>query len=127
MWSDRYNYYCIQFDKCFSQKLDKAFVIECLLATNLFKQTGQQTFTNIDKSTWINIVLSDTDDGNYSSSNSENQFVTLIAIICSKGQNIDQQIYIETFLQITSKLKWKLYLEEDDNGNEYIEITTNTK
>lgn len=60
MWSDRYNYYCIQFDKCFSQKLDKAFVIECLLATKLFKQTGQQTFTNTDKFPWIDIVLSNT-------------------------------------------------------------------
>lgn len=28
----------------------------------------------------------------------------------------------DTFKQIAAKLQWKLYLEEDDDGNEMIEI-----
>jgi hypothetical protein len=122
MWSDRYNYYNIQFDEHYSQKLDKAIVIDCLLETNLFKQTNHQSFTNSDKFPWVDITLIETYDGNFSSSDKENQFVTLITIVCSKRKNIDQQIYVDAFKQIANNLKWKLYLEEDDDGNENIEI-----
>ena len=122
MWSDRYNYYNIQFDEHFSQKLDKSVVVNCLLGTKLFKQTNHQAFANTDKFPWVEMVLVETNDGNFASSETENQFVTLVAIVCSKGQNINQQIYIGTFKQIANKLNWKLYLEEDDDGNENIEI-----
>jgi hypothetical protein len=122
MWSDRYNYYRIQFDEHLSQKLDKSFVVNYLLETKLFKQTSHQSFTNTDKFPWVDMVLVETYDGNFATSDKENHFVTLIAIVCSKRQNIDQQIYIDTFKQIANKLNWKLYLEEDDEGNENIEI-----
>jgi hypothetical protein len=122
MWSDRYNYYNIQFDTHFSQKLDKSVVVNCLLETKLFKQTSHQAFTNVDDFPWVTILLVETYDGNFSSSDKENQFVTLISIVCSKGQNIDSQIYIDIFKQIANELNWKLYLEEDDAGNENIEI-----
>ena len=122
MWSDRYNYYNIQCDENFSQKLDKSVVVKCLLETKFFKQTTHQSFTNADKFPWVDIVLVETYDGNYSSSDKENQFVTLVAIVCSKGQHIDQQVYIDTFKKIANHLRWKLYLEEDDDGNENIEL-----
>lgn len=122
MWSDRYNYYNIQFDQDFSQKLEKSVVIECILETKLFKQNKHQTFTNTDKFPWVEIMLYETYDGNFTSSHKENQYVTLVAIVCSKGQKENNPIYIETFRQIANKLNWKLYLEEDDEGNENIEI-----
>ena len=122
MWSDRYNYYNIQFDEQFVQKLYKYFVINCLLETKLFKQTNHQTFTNSKEFPWVDIVLVETYDGNFAASDKENQFVTLVAIVCSKRQDIDQQIYIDTFKQIANRLNWKLYLEEDDDGNENIEL-----
>lgn len=122
MRSDRYNYFNIQCDDNFSQKLDKSVVVHCLLETEFFKQINHQSFTNTDKFPWVEILLVETYDGNYSSSAHVNQFVTLVAIVCSKGQNIDQQIYIDTFKQIANKLNWKLYLEEDDDGNENIEL-----
>lgn len=122
MWSDRYNYYNIQCDEHFSQKLDKSVVVKHLLETKLFKQTNHQSFTNTDKFPWVDITLVETYDGNFISSNEENQFVTLVVIVCSKGQNIDQQIYIDAFKQIANKLNWNLYLEEDDDGNENIEL-----
>ncbi len=122
MWSDKYNYYNIQCDGQFSQKLDKSIVVNCLLETNFFQQTNHQSFTNADKFPWVEIVLVETYDGNFASSEKENQFVTLLTIVCSKGQNIDQQKYIDAFKQIANKLNWKLYLEEDDDGNENIEL-----
>jgi hypothetical protein len=122
MWSDRYNYYNIQYDEKFSQRLGKSTVVDSLLKTNLFRQTNHQSFTNSDKFPWVEIILVETYDGNFAASEKENQFVTLVAILCSKGQGIDQQIYIDTFKQIAKRLNWKLYLEEDDDGNENIEL-----
>ena len=122
MWSDTYNYYNIQCDENFSQKLDKSVVVNCLLETKNFKQTNHQTFTNSDKFPWVDIVLVETYNGNFAASDKENKFVTLVAIVCSKRQDIDQQIYIDTFKQIAIRLNWKLYLEKDDDGNENIEL-----
>ena len=73
MWSDRDNYYNIQFDEQFGQKLDKSFVVKCLLETNLFKQTNHQTFTNSKEFPWVDIVLVETYDGNFATSDKENQ------------------------------------------------------
>jgi len=122
MWSDRYNYYNIQFNENFGQKLDKSTVVKCLLERKLFKQINHQSFTNTDSFPWVDIVLVETYDGNYASSDKENQFVTLVAIVCLKGQNIDQQLYIDVFKKIANHLNWKLYLEEDGDGNENIEL-----
>ena len=122
MWSDSYNYYNIQCDEYFSQKLDKSIVVNFLLETKLFQQTSHQKFTNTNKFPWVDIILVETYDGNFASSEIENQFVTLIAIVCSKGQNIDQKIYINAFKKIANQLNWKLYLEEDNDGNENIEL-----
>ncbi len=122
MWSDRYNYFNIQCDERFSQKLDKSVVVNCLLETSFFRQTNHQSFTNSDKFPWVDIVLVETNDGSFASSDKENQFVTLIAIVCSKEQTINQQAYIDAFKKIANQLNWKLYLEEDDDGNENIEL-----
>jgi|SRR6478735_6936432 len=122
MWSDRYNYYNIQYDEKFGQRLSKSTVVDALLDTKLFIQTSHQTFKNSDEFPWVDIILVETYDGNFAGSKEENQFVTLVAIVCSKGQNVDQQVYINTFKQIANKLKWKLYLEEDDDENENVEL-----
>jgi len=122
MWSDKYIYYNIQFDEKFGQRLSKSTVVNALRETKLFRQTDHQSFTNSKIFLWVDIVLVETNDGNFSSFDEENQFVTLIAIVCSKRQEINQQVYIDTFKQIANKLKWKLYLEEDDEGNENIEL-----
>lgn len=121
MWSDRYNYYNIQYDEKFGQRLKKSTVVEVLLETKLFRQSNHQTFTNSDEFPWVDIVLVETYDGNFAASEKENQFVTLVAIVCSKREDLNQQVYIDAFKQIANKLKWKLYLEEDDDGNENIE------
>ena len=122
MWSDRYNYYNLQFDEKYGQTLKKSTVVDAFLETKLFRQTNHQTFTNSDEFPWVDIVLAETYDGNFVASEKELQFVTLVAIVCSKGQDVNQQLCIDTFRQIARKLNWKLYLEEDDDGNENIEL-----
>ena len=123
MWSDRYNYYNIQSDPSFTQKVETNIAIDVLVNTNCFKQKNHQTFSNADSFPWVDICLVETADGNYASSDEANDWITLIAIVCSKGDNIDQAIYINIFSEIARRLNWKLYLEADDNGNENIEIT----
>lgn len=122
MWSDRYNYYDIQFDEQYSEKLEKSFIVEVLLKAGFFKQETHQTFRNTDKFPWVDIALVETNNGSFSLSDKENQFVNLIAIVCSKGEHVDQQIYITAFKNIADKLNWKLYLEEDDDENQNIQL-----
>ena len=122
MWSDKYYYYNIQFDEKFGQKLANSTIVSVLLETKLFKQTNPQSFTNTDKFPWVDIFLTETYDNNFSAHDNENQFVTLIAIVCPKGQDVNRQVYIDAFKKVADKLNWKLYLEEDDEGKENIEM-----
>lgn len=122
MWSNRFYYYNIQFDRNFSQRLEKAIVVNCLLETKLFRQTNHQSFTNTEIFPWVEILLVEAFDGNYHSSEQENEFVTLIAIVCSREENIDQEIYVNAFKQVAQNLNWKVFLEMDDDGNENVEI-----
>ena len=122
MWSDRYNYYNIQFDEKYSQSIKKEIAVKALLETKLFIQKNHQSFRNSEAFPWVEIILTDTRNGNFSASDNEILFVTLISIVCSKGLDIDQQIYIDTFIHIAVTLNWKLYLDADDDGNENIEI-----
>lgn len=122
MYSHIYNYYNIQFDEKFGQRLNVSTVVDAILETKLFRQSNPRKFINSDEFPWADLGLFDTYDGNYGGSDNGSQFVTLIAIVCSKRENINQQIYIDAFKQIASKLNWKLYLEEDDDGNENLEL-----
>ncbi|MFB9075941.1 hypothetical protein ACFFLS_13490 [Flavobacterium procerum] len=123
MWSDRYNYYNIQSDLSFSKRIDTKEVVNILLESRCFRQKGNQIFSNVEDFPWLDLVLVETRNGNFSSTDKEIPFVNLIAIVCSKGKNIDQSVYIKTFLKIAKALEWKLYLEEDDDDNENVEIT----
>lgn len=122
MWSDRYNYYNIRSDKNLSSKLNIETVIRSLLESNCFNQKDHQSFENSENFPWSEIILVESKDGNFNSSDKKIDFVNSIAIVCSKGQNIDQQIYLDAFLEIANNLNWKLFLEEDDEGNENLEI-----
>lgn len=119
MWSDKYNYYNIQSDLLFTQKVDAKTVCDILLKTNCFRQENHQSFSNADNFPWVDIVLAETKDGNFATSDKEIEFVTLVAIVCSKEQHINQSIYVNVFSKIAETLNWKLYLEADD---EYMEI-----
>lgn len=70
------------------------------------------------------MILVKTKDGNFAASANKIPYTNLVAIVCSKGQEHDDKMYVDTFLKIAKTLNWKLYLEEDDDGNEDIEVTS---
>lgn len=123
MWSDRYNYYNIKSDREHAIKIEADSIMNVLLQTGNFVQINHQTLSNADHFPWVDITLVETKDGNFASSTKKTDFTNLIAIVCAKGKNIDQQLYIKTFLKVAEKLNWRLYLEADDKGNENIEIS----
>ena len=122
MWSDRYNYYNIQSDESYTDKVETEIVLQLFLKSGHFLQKDHQTLVNADNFPWVEIVLVETKDGNFFTSEQKLACINLIAVVCAKSPHIDQQVYLRTFLEIAEKLNWKLYLEEDDEGNENIEI-----
>lgn len=122
MWSDRYNYYNIKSDREHTIKIETETVMNVLLQTGNFVQKNHQTLINAKHFPWVDITLVQARDGNFASSTKKTDFINLIAIVCAKGKNIDQQLYIKTFLKVAEKLNWKLYMEADDEGNENIVI-----
>jgi hypothetical protein len=123
MWSGVYNYYSIQSDLEFTRKETSSFVAKILNQTEKLIQTNHQSFINKDSFPWVQIIIVMTKDGGYSSTENELPFVNLISIACRNENEIEQKIYFDTFLKVARELNWKLYLEHDDNGNDYIEIT----
>ncbi|SHG92850.1 hypothetical protein SAMN04488522_108263 [Pedobacter caeni] len=125
MWSDRYNYYNIQSDEGYTKNVARERLLQLFLNTGNFLQKDHQTLGNADHFPWLEIVLAETKDGSFATSEREVPDVNLIAIVCAKGAHIDQQVYLKIFLEIAGALSWKLYLEEDDEGNEDVEIKNN--
>lgn len=106
-----YSYFCIRFDENFGQKLPKQQVINVLQKTNRLRQTTHQMFCNVEDFPWLEMILVETYDGNYHSSHYENQFVTLIDIVCSPKESLS--VYSELFKEIATALRWRLYYEDD--------------
>ena len=122
MWSDRYNYYNIQSDESYTEKVETEIILQLFLKSGHFLRKDHQTLVNAENFPWLEIVLVETKDGSFFTSEKKLPYINLIAVVCAKSPNIDQQIYLKTFLEIAEELNWKLYLEEDDEGNENIEI-----
>ncbi len=123
MYSHLYGYYKIKYDEHFGQKLERSFVVECLLETKLFKQKTPQSFENAEGFPWVSIAIVETYNGNYAVHDLEIPFVTLVIIVCSKGDEDDQARYVSAFKDVANKLGWRLYLEEDEDGNKNVEIS----
>ena len=122
MWSDRYNYYQIKSDIAYSKNIHPVAAINLFLQTGHFVKTKNNELKNASHFPWINVVLVNSNNGNFSYSEKELPTINLIAIVCAKGQEIDQAIYLSPLMQIARKLNWRLYLEEDDEGNTAIEF-----
>lgn len=122
MWSDRYNYYNIQSDESYTGKVQTEIVLQLFLKSGNFLLKDHQTLGNADHFPWVEIVLVETKDGSFATSEKKLPYTNLIAVVCTKSANTDQQVYLKSFLAIAEELNWKLYLEEDDEGNENIEI-----
>jgi hypothetical protein len=122
MWSDVYWYFNIQKDKWIYQPLAIEPVIELLLKTDCLEQISQQKFKNKNSFPWMELILANSNNGNFSTSSESISYINLISIVCSKENSIDEQKYKDLLLKIAYQLHWKLFLEEeDDYGNEGLE------
>lgn len=114
-----YCYYNIQSDENFSKKIKRESLITFLQEINELQQQDHQTFKNKYGFPWLKMILIETNNGNYAPSVIPNEWVTLVAIVCSEDN--DQNVYIKLFKKIADFLDWKIYLEDDDKGNELVE------
>ena len=122
MWSDRYNYYQIKSDIAYSKNMHPVAAINLFLQTGHFVKTKNNELKNASHFPWINVALVNSKNGNFNDKETDFLTINLIAIVCAKGQEIDQGIYLSPLMQIARALNWKLYLEEDDEGNTEIEF-----
>ena len=103
-----YQYYHIQSDD-FSKKVKRTLLIDFLKSIDELQQQNHQTFKNKNKYQWRKMILVETDNGNYTSSDTPNEWVTLIAIVCDENANQDE--YMQTFKKIADFLGWNIYQE----------------
>jgi hypothetical protein len=122
MWSDIYWYFNIQKDKWIYQPLPIETVTEVLLKTNCLEQTSQQIFKSKSPFPCMQLILANSNNGNFATSSESISYINLIAIVCSKQNSIDEKKYKDLLLKIAYQLHWKLFLEEDDHGNEDLEV-----
>jgi hypothetical protein len=119
MWSNSYCYYNL-YDYNFSTEYDYEIIIQTILEHNCFEQKSQNLFGNKNEFPWISIGIGYTRDGNYIIDNIKVDKINILPVVTLK--KIDQSKYINYMLKISKKLNWKLFLEEDDEGNEDVEI-----
>jgi hypothetical protein len=122
MWSDTYWYFNIQKDKSEYQLLDIKKITDVLLSTGCLKQVNKQTFKNKENFPWIDIVISNSINGNFSINSEQINEINLISIVCTKKDNNYDEPYKDLLLKIAFQLNWKLFLEEDDKGHQQLEI-----
>lgn len=113
-----YCYYNIQSDKHFSKKIQRESLVAFLQTFAELQQQSHQIFKNKSDFQWLEMILVETNDGNYASSEILNEWVTLIAIVCS--ENANQNAYIEVFKKIADYLGWQVYQEDDGGENRLI-------
>ncbi|SEW53187.1 hypothetical protein SAMN04488122_5367 [Chitinophaga arvensicola] len=126
MWSPFYWYYEIRGNETYSQRLLTNDVLEVLENTGKLQRRGNQQFCNIDDFPWIDIVVVNSDNGNYGSLEDLNsEWVNLIAIAGSKSNPGNEILYINLLTEIAQKINWELISEADDDGNENIVLVGN--
>lgn len=122
MWSNLYFYFNIQEDRFVYQYLSIETVTKVLLNTGCLEQTALQTFKNKEDFPWIEVSIANSANGNFAITTEQIEIVNLISIVCSKKDTNNEEIYKDLLLKIAYQLNWKLFLEEDDKGNEQLEI-----
>ena len=120
MWSNIYVYYSIQSDETCSKSIKTDEIVNIFSEYNFLKKyIGNQTFENKEDFPWIKISFTFTKDGNYNISNAIDDKINIIPILTTREAQPD---YFKFMLEVANKIHWKLFLEEDDDHNENIEI-----
>jgi hypothetical protein len=123
MWSNQYWYFTIQKDRFIYEDLEIDFVQDILLKTAYFSQVSAQNYENAAGFPWLVATILHSEQGNFSLTSLVPPKVNLVSITGSKGNAENLEKYIEMLLPIANKLNWRFFIEEDDEGNEYVEIT----
>ncbi|MDO5105627.1 hypothetical protein [Capnocytophaga sp.] len=113
-----YSYYYIQSDENFSKKIERTQLVDFLQSVKELQQKDHQTFQNSTDFQWFDMILTETKDGNFASSDTPIGWVRLIAVVCD--ENANQNAYIQLFRKIADHFGWQLYKENDDRENELI-------
>jgi hypothetical protein len=84
MWSNIYWYFKLQKDKLSYQPLDIGTVTNLLLKTGCLEQVSQQKFKNKSPFPWMELILANSNDGNFATPTEAINHITLISIVCSR-------------------------------------------
>jgi hypothetical protein len=119
MWSTLYWYYEVRGDATYTRSLPTATVLRVLESTGALKKKERQTFVNKDDYPWMEIVVVDSDNGNFGSKKHFNsKTVNLISVVASRRTPENEAFYVAFFSGIAEQLNWEFILESDDDGNE---------
>ncbi len=119
MWSNKYFYFNIQKNSSEWEYLDTKKVQEIFLKINHLEQINECEFRNNAEFPFIDITLANAINGDFSTTLELPKEINLISVVCSKNDLYENQ-YRNLLLKIASELNWKLFLEEDEEGNEQI-------
>lgn len=121
MWSNLYWYYEVRGNATYSRTLPTTIVLEVLENTRMLKKRRGQTFSNEDGYPWMDIVVVNSDSGNYGRKEHFNsETVNLIAVVGSRQAPENEEFYIGLLSSIAEQLNWEFILECDDDGNENV-------
>jgi hypothetical protein len=119
MWSNLYFYYEIRGNAVYTRCLPTDTVLKVLENTQVLKKSSKQTFLNEDGYPWMDIVVVDSNNGNFGrEEHFDSETVNLIAVVGSRQLPDNEKFYMEFLTGIAELLNWEFILECDDEGNE---------
>jgi len=125
MWSPYYKYYQIRKDENRSEKLDTKYVKSIIENIGHFQNSGILIYESKKEIPWMTITLIQSNDGNYAIHKTTNfEKINLIEVITSRRPETNEKWYLGIIRKIARELNWVIILEEDDDENENILITS---
>ncbi|HWJ27648.1 MAG TPA: hypothetical protein VNS32_13970 [Flavisolibacter sp.] len=119
MWSEQYHYINIYHDKELSVRCSTKDISGFLRSQPELKQKGDFEFINSDLLPFTEILLLHASNKDSWSSNDTNYLTTnLIAIVCSRYNEEEDQKLMDLFIRIAVFLKWQIVEEQTDNSEE---------
>ncbi|MDJ1483632.1 hypothetical protein QNI16_24245 [Cytophagaceae bacterium YF14B1] len=116
MWSDRYYYLNIYYDKQLNAEVSTARLITFLQSIPQLMQYGEFKFSNIESFPFIRILLLRAKSLSYwSDSDVDSNLTNLITIVCTKGKKEDFTKIMDVLIPIASFVNWQLVDELTDD------------
>ena len=126
MWSDSYYYLNIYKDEKLSSEIDTDELRTFISTIPALEKNGEYKFKNTKDFPFIDLLLLKVNDVNNWNENDFNSKKTnMIAIVCSKGNEVNFKKIKFVLIKIASFLNWELVNEETDDGIENDTMWTN--